>query len=218
MSTVNITAYGTIFAALGCVLDYDSNKARLTLSSAPKNKGKIVSEAANDIAAFDDCTNYLDGASAIVLADTIDKEKNPLSKTIRDNTLHGLGLMKKNKFIYQVLSLQKNNRSWHYSNTANDCSHFGNICTHRGIEPDPNRKGRRSFRQPNEYHKLDGKENISREQLVTPALERLFQSIPDINLIHETHTYATLDLNLKKLNTLSVEDKLRVIAELKESM
>jgi hypothetical protein len=215
---VNITAYGNIFSAVGCTLDYESVKAQLKVSDSPKGKEKIIEKAISDISHFDDCTNYLDGAAAIILADTIDGSKNPLTAKVRSNVLHGLAIQKNNKFIYQVLSLQKNNRSWHYSDAANTCSHFGKDCTHRGINPDPNRKGRRSFRQPDEYHRIDGKGNISREQLVTPSLEKLFQSIPDDNLIRDNHTFATLELNLKKMKTSSVEDKLRIISELTESM
>jgi len=218
MSIINITAYGTIFSALGCELDYDSKTAQLKLAGVAKGKSSIVVAAQNDISFFDDTTNYLDGAAAIVLANTIDNTKNPLTQKVRDNVLHGLAIKKNNKFIYQVLSLQKNNRSWHVSDNANVCSYFGKVCTHRGINPDPNRKGRRSFRQPDEYHRLNGKGEISREQLVTPALEKLFQSIPEDNLIRDNHTFATLELNLKKMKTLTVEDKLRVISELEGSM
>lgn len=214
----NITAYGTIFSALGCKLNYNSHKVRLEVEDAPKNKTKIVDAAISDIYYFDDCANYMDGAAAIVLADTIDGVINPLKPSIRTNILHGLGLQKNEKFIYQVLSLQKNNRSWHYSDTPNSCNHFGEDCVNRGIEPDPNRKGRRSFRQPDEYHRLDGKGKVSREQLVTPNLEKLFQSIPDTNLIRDNHTFMSLTVNLKKMKDLSVEDKLKMIAELQESI
>jgi hypothetical protein len=211
----DITAFGTIFAAAGCKLNYNSEKVRLEIISG--TKFDIVDKAVQDINKYDDTANYLDGAAALVLAETIDGVKNPIVARIRKNILEGLGLMIYGKYIYQVLSLQKNNRAWHNSDKANDCSNFGTVCTHRGITPNPDRKGRRSNRQPNEYHRLDGRDMIAREQLVTPALEKLFQSIPQSNLV-SGHQFQSIDLNLKALSKMPLEDKFKAILQIQESM
>jgi len=216
MST--ITQFGTIFAAVGCKLNYNSKETSLEVVESPKGKAPIIDKAIADIEHFDECPNYMDGAAALLMADTIDDVLNPLSSVTRVNVLNGLGITKDGRYIHQVLSLQKNNRSWHISEKANDCSYFGENCTHRGIKPDPNRKGRRSFRQPDEYHRLDGKGKPSREQLVTPALEKMFQSIPESNLISSGHSFMSLTINLKEMKKLTVEEKLRVISELEESI
>ncbi len=211
----DITAFGTIFAAVGCKLNYNSEKVRLEVTDAPKSKP--ISAAMDDIGCFDDTTNYVDGAAAIVLADTIDGSKNPIAFKTRVNVLDGLAITKDGKFIYQVLSLQKNNRAWHFSEKPFDCSYFGEVCTHRGIKPDPERKGKRSNRKPDEYHRLDSHNKIGREQLVTPALEKLFRSIPQSNLVSGREAM-TIHLNLKSLTKMGVEDKIRVITELQASM
>ena len=213
----SITAFGALFAALGCKMNYNSKKVRLEVIEAPKGGSVIVENATSDIDHFDDTVNYVDGAAALVLAETIDGNKNPLSVTIRKNVLDGLAITKDDKFIYQALSLQKNNRAWHFSDVPNDCSHFGETCTHRGIKPDPERKGRRSNRKPEEYHRLDGHGKIGREQLVTPALEKLFQSIPQRNLV-SGREFMTIHLDLKNLTKMPLDKKIQIITELQESM
>ncbi len=213
----NVTQYGTLFVAFGCVLKYSVDDARLEVKDVPRGSEDLIDEVLTDIDKFEDCANYLDGASALCLAEYLDDAKNPLPAKVRDKVLHNLGIKKDGKFIYQVLSLQKNNRSWHFSDVANDCSHFHETCTHRGIEPNPERKGRRSSRMPEDYHKLNAHGMITREQLVTPSLETLFQSIGEDNLVSGQRV-VNVDVDLKQLKKLDINQKLRVIRELQESV
>lgn len=213
----DITAFGTLFSAFGCKLNYNSEKVGLEVIDSPTKRVDVVEKAVADILHFDHTANYLDGAAALVIAQTIDGAKNPLSSKIRHNILEGLGLTHNDRFVYQVLSLQKNNRAWHFSDTANSCSHFGNSCTHRGVNPDPNRKGKRSNRLPNQYHVLDSHEKITREQLVTPNLERLFQNIPQENLVSGQQGMH-INLNLKALSKMPLDQKLAAISILQESI
>lgn len=211
----SITAFGTLFVAYGCKLNYNSEKVRLEVIDAKKDT--VVDKVVADIFKFDETANYVDGAAALVISETIDGIKNPITSKIRKNVLEGLGLCHDDRFVYQVLSLQKNNRAWHFSDVANDCSHFGEVCTHRGIKPDPERKGKRSNRSPEQYHRLDGHDNVMREQLVTPALEKLFRSIPDKNLVSGQRGM-NISLNLKSLSKMPLEDKLRAINTIEMSM
>jgi hypothetical protein len=208
----NIMQYGTIFAAYGCKFNYDSEVVALDIVDG---SDIYVEAALKDIAHFDDTTNYLDGAAALALADMIDGLPNPLSISVRRNILEALHITKDNNFIYQVLSLQKNNRSWHYSDTANSCNWFGDVCVTRGINPDPNRKGRTSSRVPEQYHVTNTKGAITREQLVTPALERIFSSIPKDKMISGAR-YTDIDASVKKLKLLSLDQRLKVISQLQE--
>jgi len=215
--TTNLTQYGTIFAAYGCRFNYDSETAALTIIDGYDN---YVDEAVMDIRNFDDTANYIDGAAALALADTIDDLNNPLSSEVRANILDALHVTDNGDFIYQVLSLQKNNRSWHYSNIAGDCTFFGEACTHRGVNPDPNRKGRTSSRQPQDYHpsttRAKGVVTVSREQLVTPALEYIFANIPKDRMVSGAR-YIDVDASVKKLKKLSLDERLKVIAQLQEA-
>lgn len=211
----DVTAFGTIFTAFGCKLNYDSANVRLEVISSPKSR--ISDRAISDILSFDDTTNYIDGAAALVIAETIDGERNPIKERVRTNVLEGLGITHNGKYIYQVLSLQKNNRAWHFSDVPNACSNFYDTCTHRGVNPDPERKGKRSNRKPEEYHTLDGHGNVRREQLVTPALETLFRNIPEENLISGRQP-VSINLDLKNLKKLPIDEKLRIISGLQESI
>jgi hypothetical protein len=125
--------------------------------------------------------------------------------------------MKDGKYIHQVLVLQKNNRSWHYSEKANECSHFGEECTHRGINPNPERRGRKSNRSPEDYHNLDAKNRIVREQLVTANLEEMFQKIPDEALI-SAKSQIGISVDLKAFKKLPIDEQLRIISDLQESV
>jgi hypothetical protein len=213
MST-NLIQFGSIFAARGVTLKYNSELAELEVVESYPD---IVEQALKDIALFDYTANYVDGAAALCIATFVDDVVNPLSPTIRDNVLHALGIKKNDRWVYQALSLQKNNRAWHFSQTASDCSHFGEVCTHRGVNPDPLRKGRTSSRQPNEYHLLNGKGEITREQLVTPALAAVFNTISDSDVISGS-AYMNKGFDFKNLKNMSIEDKLKAISAIQESM
>jgi len=214
----NVTQYGTIFDAVGCELRYNSSDATISVVNSPKPLKKFVDKALAEIKHYDDTTNYADGMAALCISDFIDDDVNPINEDTRLTIMHALGLMVNNKYIAQTLMLQKNNRSWHYSEEANACSFFGEECTHRGINPDPERKGRRSNRQPDEYHILDGKEEIKREQLVTNGLETLFKSIPQENLTSGRIATQLTRFDVQGFGKLSVEKKTEFIARLKETI
>lgn len=217
MAEVNVTAFGTIFKAVGAKLNYNSERVQLEVIETPKSKEKIIEAAIKDISHFCETANYVDGTAALVLAETIDGSPNPLNAKIRKSVLEGLAITKGGRFIYQTMSLAKSNKSWHESTKPCECVFFGDVCVNRGIHPDPNRKGRRSYRQPSAFHTLDGRGIIRREQLVTQNVERLFQAIPKDSFVSGRESMS-IGINLKSLTKMSVDEKLRVISHLQESL
>lgn len=183
MAVIPVTAYGSLFAAIGCRLNFDSKTAQLRVADIPKTVKKYVDAALEDISHFEDTANFADGMSAIHLAQTIDDEKNKLDDSIKTNVLTALGIVKDGRFVAQVIAQQKTNRSWHLSEKPNTCTYFGDLCTHRGITNIPGKRGRKSTRNPDQYHKLSSAGEIGREQLVTPALENLVAHIPADSII-----------------------------------
>src|SRR6185295_10287736 len=131
--TKTLVQYGSLFAAAGCKLNFDSNTAQLDVVAIPKTLKKVIDAAISDIEKFENTANFADGMSAIHLADQVDGKDNPLSTEIRSGVLDALGIVKDGKFVAQVLAQQKTNRSWHTSEEPNKCTYFGDICTHRGI-------------------------------------------------------------------------------------
>lgn len=208
----NVIAFGPHFAAAGVRLRYNSKDSTLDVVEAPKKIKEIVNKVIDDISHFENTATYVDGAAAIALADFIDADKNPLSDRVRENVLVGLGIKDHGKFIRQVLVESKNNRSWHISVVPNDCTYFGTECTSRGTV-NFNLAGRRSHKKPQDYHPLNGKGLVAREQLVTEALAKMFTSIPTDNLISGVR-FHIVDNTIKKLKDLPVEDRLRIIEEL----
>lgn len=211
-----LAQYGTIAHAFGLRMSYNSSSASLEVKDIPEGFTPTVEAMLAEIDLFDDTTSYVDGVASFCVVDYIDGEPIPVPERARLNILHALGFMKNDKYIHQVLMLQKNNRSWHQSGVENKCEYFGEVCTHRGINPDPDRKGRTSSRQPDEYHIRNGKGVIMREQLVTPNLEYIFRSIPEDNLTSGRIATSIDKFELKRFKSLDVEDKLRVIEELQE--
>lgn len=210
----NLAQVGPIFAAYGCQLQYNSSTADLEVEAAPKGKTKIVEDAVKDIAKYDNTANYIDGVASLCIADLIDKNKNPLPQKTRFAILTALGIMVGDKFVAQELSLQKNNRSWHFSSKPNQCTGFGDACVNRGINPDPDRKGRTSHRKPEDFHPKNAKGLIVREQLVTPALAKLFNDIPESALTRDRHS-PYFELDVKKFSKLTIEERLDIIGRLK---
>lgn len=178
----NLIQYATILSANGIQTRFNSSGPTIDIVDVPKPIKKITGEAVKEISHFADTANAVDNMAALMVADFIDDHINPISETSRLQLLSSLAIMHEGKYIRQSLALQLQNRSWHPSGIPNDCEHFGNFCTHRGIEHDPNRKGRTSSRKPNEYHVKTG-DIIAREQLVTPNLRALFKSIPNESLV-----------------------------------
>jgi len=109
----------------------------------------------------------------------------------------------------------KGNRSWHTSLEPNQCSYFGEICTYRGVEINPSRRGVRSTRNPALYHsKL--KSGIRREQLVTPAINAAYKLIPDEMLVSDKEIVLSqsVDHQIENLNMDELNDFLsRITAE-----
>lgn len=210
----NVTQFATIFDAVGCVLRYNSADATISVIDTPKGMKELVHRTLGEIKHFDMTANFIDGMSALCVADFIDDVANPIDDSIRDSIMHALGVMKDGKYIHQTLMLQKNNRSWHFSEVENDCSHFGEECTHRGVNPNPDRKGRRSNRKPDEYHMLDGKGDIKREQLVTTNLEDMFKRIPTDVLVSGKIPIQLDRFDLVQFKKLPVDKKLAFISDL----
>lgn len=205
----NIIAYGSIFSAIGCKLNFSTTTAYLEVIESPKPVKKIVGSAIEDIGKFDFTANFTDGLAAPFLADLIDGDTNPLNKISCIQALTTLGLMKDGKFISQVLALQKTNRSWHTSDVPNECSYFGEECTNRAVS-NVGKRGRKSSRAPEEYHKLSSTGVIAREQLVTQNVEKLFSSISPTMLVSAN----TKIINLEELSPEAIEGLLQRIKEI----
>lgn len=217
--SISVTAYGTLFAAINCRLNFDSKNAQLEVVQIPKTVKKIVDAALADIEKFEDTSNFADGMSAIHLADLVDGQSNTLDGDVRSNVLSALGLTKDGKFVAQVIAQQKTNRSWHLSEKPSECTYFGDICTHRGILNVPGKRGRKSTRTPEQYHMLSSKSGeIAREQLVTPALEALVSAIPATNVISVNSANGFVGgINIDELDEKEVADLIERINKLKES-
>jgi hypothetical protein len=211
IKTDNLNQIGVLFKAFGCTLDYSPNHARLDLSGTPKGKVKIVEEALQDLAKMEKIENYIAGITPLLIADTVDSLPNPLSEYIRERILETIGLKYKGRYITQKLVLIKNNGLWHLSDIAFQCTHFGSQCNERGIHPDPERKGKISHRQPEEYHKMNSKGEIQREQLTTRALEKLVDMIPLENI---TRSKSFVELNLRDYSKSSYDDKLKAFGNI----
>lgn len=219
MPNDNVTQYATLFSAYGCVTRYNSADATISIVDVPKGSKGLIDRVLSEIKHFDDTKNYHDGMAALCIADYIDEDKNPVSPEAQRNILNALGFMQGDKYIRQVLMLQKNNRSWHFSNDANACTHFGEECTHRGINPNPQHKGKRSNRKPEEYHDTMANGQIKREQLVTKALEEMSQTIPEDNLISTTRNAVSIDrFDLVAFKKLPVSEQVEFLAHLKEAI
>lgn len=177
----NLIQYAPILSANGIQTRFNSSDATLDIVEVPKPIRKITDDMIKEISLYSDTANATDPLAALLVANLIDDKENPISEISRLNILSALGIMKDGRYIRQVLALQLQNRSWHPSSISNVCEHFGELCTHRGVNIDPNRKGRTSSRNPNEYHPSNGSV-IAREQLVTPNLRAVFNSISPDNL------------------------------------
>jgi hypothetical protein len=213
----NLIQYATILSANGIQTRFNSSGPTIDIIDVPKPIRIITDEAVKEIALFFDTANRVDHMAALMVADYIDDQENPIGETSRLNLLSALAIMKDGKYIRQALALQLQNRSWHPSAISQDCEHFGELCTHRGIEPDPNRKGRSSSRKPNEYHPISG-DIIAREQLVTPNLRALFKSINNDSLVSARTAVDIPSDVLSKFRKLSVEDQLALIHDLEREI
>lgn len=206
----NLIQFGSILSAAGCVLNFDASTALVQVVEYPPEKATIIEEAMHDIDLFDDTALFMDGLVAIHLVNLINGYENPLPQSVRNQVLETLGIKHKGAFITQTLAKLKTARSWHVSGAPNTCTYFEGVCTSRGQEIDPHKRGRRSTRTPTDFHPLKGN-TITREQLVTPAIENLFRSIDSVSLVSRPEV-----ANLKKLSDNSLQELLaRIQNELK---
>jgi hypothetical protein len=185
----NVIQYASAFSALGCKLEFNSVKGEMDVIDIPKGKQNVVEPALADIALYEDTANYADGMAIFALADKIDNQPNPIDISSRKSILSGvLGYTNNSgKYYRPVIHTIKVQRSWHTSTKPNSCSNFGEICTHRGIDIPEGRRGRKSYRSPDEYHTSSSR-GIAREQLVTPNLNAMYSAIPEDNLVAQAPT------------------------------
>lgn len=211
MST-NILQYAPIFRAANIRLDLDSYNLDLRVIDAPKSIEDKVAIALKEIALYEFTATSTDVFAAIACIESVDNEPINMSDRARQTILTSVGIMDKGKFISQVLATQKVNRSWHISPTPNRCDYFGDICTNRGTDNIPGKRGRKSYRDPDEFHPANSKGVGNREQLVTPGLEELYRLIPSNNLISRNRINPTIDISRM------TPDQLREMASRLESI
>ena len=211
MST-NILQYAPIFRAANIRLDLDSYNLDLRVVDAPKSIEDKVDKALREIALYEFTATQTDVMTALACIESIDNEPINISDRARKTILTSTGLMDRGKFISQVLATLKVNRSWHISPTPNTCDYFGDMCVNRGVDNIPSKRGRKSYREPDEFHLANNKGEGNREQLVTPGLEELYRAIPQGNLTSKTKNSPTIDVSRMS------QDDLREMASRLESL
>lgn len=194
MST-NILQFAPIFRAANIRLDLDSYNLDLRVIDAPSSIEDKVDQALKEIAQYEFTATPTDVMSAIACIESIDNEPINISDRARQTLLTSVGLMDTGRFISQALSTLKVNRSWHTSPTPNQCDYFGDICTNRGVEGVPGKRGRKSYRDPEDFHPANRSGIGNREQLVTPGLENLYRSIPPNNLTSRRKSSPIIDIS-----------------------
>jgi hypothetical protein len=183
----NLVAFASLFDAAGAVLNFNTKSAELEILDGSES----VYKAATDIAKFEETATKIDGLAVIFHAQTVDLNQTPFSKGQRNDALNALGIKQDDLFISQELAIRKTNRSWHSSVLPNMCTTFESVCTNRGSISVPGKRGRKSHREPSDFHQISGAGIIAREQLVTPALEELWKSLPEKNLVSTAGTFSS---------------------------
>ena len=201
MST-NILQFAPIFRAANIRLDLDSYSLDLRVLDCPKSIEARVQKALEEISLYEFTATQSDVLAAIACIDSIDAEPISISDRARQTILTSVGIMDKGKFITQSLATLKVNRSWHISPIPNTCEYFGPECVNRGVENIPGKRGRKSYRDPEEFHPLNSKGVGNREQLVTPAFEELYRSIPASNLISKSKNSPVIDVSRMSIEQL----------------
>jgi len=215
----NVVQYASAFSAIGCRLNFNSTNGEMDVIHTPKEKKKIVEAALTDISLYEDTANYADGLAIFALADEIDGQANPLNSASRKSILFSILSYtdRDGKYYRPVIHSIKVQRSWHTSTKPSDCSHFAELCTHRGIDIPEGRRGRKSYRNPDEYHTASSR-GIAREQLVTPNLNALYSAIPEDNLITQATTRAN-NINIEDvIKTMTSEQASDLIEKLKSRL
>jgi hypothetical protein len=208
----NILQYAPIFRAANIRLDFDTYNLDLRVIDSPSSIEDKVDKAVKEIALYEFTATPTDVMAAIACIDSVDNEPINISDRARKTILTSVGLMDKGKFISQVLATLKVNRSWHISPTPNTCDYFGDICTHRGTVNIPGKRGRKSYRDPEEFHPANSRGVGNREQLVSPGLEELYRTIPSSNLISKGKSDPIIDVSRM------TPDQLREMANRLESL
>jgi hypothetical protein len=204
--------YAPIFRAANIRLDLDSYNLDLRVVDSPSSIEETVSKAVAEIALYEFTATPNDVIAALACIESIDNEPLSMTDRARKTILTSVGLMDKGKFISQVLATLKVNRSWHISPTPSTCDYFGDACTNRGVENIPGKRGRKSYRDPDEFHPATSKGIGNREQLVTPGLENLYRAIPTNNLISKSRGDPIIDVSRM------TPDQLREMASRLESL
>lgn len=211
MATSNLIQFAPIFDAVGATINLVSNTLEAEIVDYPKGKKDLIDEAVFEINRYLNTRTFEDGIAIFGIASYIDGVSNGIRNGSGARLLSRLGLQLNGKYISQVLALQKVNRSWHTSEEPNKCTYFGDLCTHRGITEVTGKRGRRSNRSPQEYHVLKANGVINREQFVSPALERLYHTIPQENLVSAAKAKPQV-IRLDQLESLD-QDTLNLILE-----
>jgi len=212
----NVIQFGCLFKAAGCTLNFLSDTNQLQVVDFPDAKEKFVMDALNEIDQFEDTATFGDGLVAIPLADLIDGNPTSLSEILRLQILETSGIMHHGFWVNQIIQHVKTTRSWHSSDEPNVCTKFGEICTKRGIERNPHKRGRPSNRSPDEFHMMKAS-GISRENLVTPGLEALTVSIDRVLLVSRPPIYSNWKLDrLDETELQAIMDRIQKELKVRE--
>lgn len=210
----NLIQFAPIFVAAGVKINFDSKTLEATIQEVPKGKKTLVHDALSDIDKFIDTRTYNDGVAIYALADYFDSAPNPIHAEARESILEAVGLKRDGRFISQTLALLKSNKSWHISEEANKCTYFGEACTHRGIVEIAGKRGRKSTRQPSDYHKSKSNGVIDREQYVTSAVDALHRSISNEVVVSATKPKAVI--RLEEIENLEPEELTLILEKIRE--
>jgi hypothetical protein len=210
----NLIQFAPIFSAVGAEINFDTTTLEATILESPKGKSKLIQDALDEVDKFLDTRTYNDGIAIYALANFIDNVPSPIHSAARLAILEALGLTREGKFISQTLALLKSNKSWHTSDKPYQCSYFGELCTNRGVVEVKGKRGRKSTRPPDAYHKPKNDGLNEREQLVTPNLEALYKAIPPESVISamKPKSYIRLD----EIEDLEPEELQLILGKIRE--
>jgi hypothetical protein len=212
--TSNLIPYAPIFCAVGAKLNLNTRDYIVTVAEYPKGRKQLIDAAIDDISKFLDTTTSEDTVSFFGFVDYIDEHENAIDPISRENLKEHSDCYIQEKYIVQEIAVLKTNKSWHSSEDANTCSHFGTLCTNRGIQDIKGKRGRKATRNPEEYHTLKSNGVIAREQLITPALEALCRAIPKEVTVSATKPKSTI--SYEELSNMKIEDIQALLERVKE--
>lgn len=213
--TENIIQFAPLFDAVGAELNYRTKDRTVEVVEYPKGKKQLIDDAVEEISHYLDTRIFEDGIAFLAIASYIDGVHTSITMDSKTSILSGLGLQRDGKYIQQVISLNKINKSWHTSDIANACSYFGDICVRRGVEEVPGKRGRKSTRNPADYHEVKSNGTINREQLVTPGLEALHRAIPTEKVTSAVKPRTMI--NLAEIQDIDPEVARKILAMIEEA-